>query len=123
MISAPLTRMTPAFSCSRARTECCPPFRRTSAKARASLEKLRVTTQTGVFVTSVDNSGVTVKTPTGDERIAARTVLWAAGVKPSPFGEILERRALASRDKRGQVIVNNDCTVPGHPEIFVIGDL
>jgi NADH dehydrogenase len=94
-----------------------------SAKARASLEKLRVTTQTGVFVTSVDNSGVTVKTPTGDERIAARTVLWAAGVKPSPFGEILERRASASRDKRGQVIVNNDCTVPGHPEIFVIGDL
>ena len=44
-------------------------------------------------------------------------------MKPSPFGEVLEQRASAPRNKRGQVIVNADCSVPGHPEIFVIGDL
>jgi NADH dehydrogenase len=94
-----------------------------SAKAKASLIKLRVTPQTGVFVTDIDDAGVTVKTPTGNDRISARTVIWAAGVKPSPFGEVLEHRAGAPRDKKGQVVVNGDCSLPGHPEIFVIGDL
>lgn len=94
-----------------------------SAKAKAALIKLSVTPQTGVFVTEIDDGGVGVKTSTGHERIAARTVIWAAGVKPSPFGEVLERRAGAPRDKRGQVVVNGDCSLPGHPEIFVIGDL
>ena len=94
-----------------------------SAKAEASLVRLKVTPRTGVFVTEIDECGVTVKTSTGDERIAAHTVIWAAGVKPSPFGEVLELRAHAPRNKRGQVMVNTDCSVPGHPEIFVIGDL
>jgi NADH dehydrogenase len=94
-----------------------------SAKAEASLVRLKVTPRTGVFVTGIDECGVTVKTSTGDERIAAHTVIWAAGVKPSPFGEVLEQRAHAPRNKRGQVMVNADCSVPGHPEIFVIGDL
>jgi NADH dehydrogenase len=94
-----------------------------SAKAKAALIKLNVTPQTGVFVTDIDDGGVTVKTPSGNQRIAARTVIWAAGVKPSPFGDVLEHRAGAPRDKRGQVLVNGDCSLPGHPEIFVIGDL
>ena len=94
-----------------------------SAKAKASLIKLRVTPQTGVFVTDIDDGGVAVKTPTGNERISARTVIWAAGVRPSPFADVLERRAGAPRDKRGQVVVNGDCSLPAHPEIFVIGDL
>jgi len=94
-----------------------------SAKAKAALIKLRVTPQTGVFVTDIDDGGVTVKTATGSQRISARTVIWAAGVRPSPFGEVLERRAGAPLDKRGQVIVNGDCSLPRHPEIFVIGDL
>jgi len=94
-----------------------------SAKAEASLLRLKVTPRTGVFVTALDESGVTVKTPTGDERIPARTVIWAAGVKPSPFAEVLEKRAGAVRDKKGHVIVNSDCSLPQHPEIFVIGDL
>ncbi len=64
-----------------------------------------------------------MKTATGNDRINARTVIWAAGVRPSPFGEVLERRAGAPRDKKGQVLVNGDCSLPGHPEIFVIGDL
>jgi NADH dehydrogenase len=94
-----------------------------SAKAKASLIKLSVTPETNVFVTDIDESGVTVKTPDGVDRIAARTVIWAAGVRPSTFGDVLEHRAGAPRDKKGNVIVNPDCSVPGHPEIFVIGDL
>jgi NADH dehydrogenase len=94
-----------------------------SAKAKASLIRLRVTPQTNVFVTDLDEHGVTIKTQSGIEQIAARTVIWAAGVRPSPFAEVLEHRAGAERDKRGHVIVNGDCTIPGRPEIFVIGDL
>jgi NADH dehydrogenase len=94
-----------------------------SAKASAALIKLKVTPQTGVLVTDIDDGGVTGKTPAGNQRIAARTVIWAAGVGPSPFGDVLEHRAGAPRDKKGQVLVNGDCSLPGHPEIFVIGDL
>jgi NADH:ubiquinone reductase (H+-translocating) len=95
-----------------------------SAKAEAALVRLKVTPRTGVFVTAIDERGITVKNPDGaHQRISARTVLWAAGVRPSSFGEVLERRAKAERYKNGQVMVNADCSVPGHPEIFVIGDL
>ena len=94
-----------------------------SAKAEASLIRLGVTPRTNVFVTGIDDSGVTVKTPTGIERIAARTVIWSAGVHASPFGEILRKRAGAQLDRGGRVLVDPDCSVPGHPEIFVIGDL
>jgi NADH dehydrogenase len=74
-------------------------------------------------VTGIDHDGVTFKTASGDQRIEARTILWAAGVKPSPWGEILARSAGAELDRLGRVKVNADLTVPGHPEIFVIGDL
>jgi NADH:ubiquinone reductase (H+-translocating) len=95
-----------------------------SAKAEAALVRLKVTPRTGVFVTDINSRGVNVKNSDGTEQFfAARTVLWAAGVRPSPFGEVLERRAKALRYKNGQVTVNSDCSVPGHPEIFVIGDL
>ncbi|HTW68144.1 MAG TPA: NAD(P)/FAD-dependent oxidoreductase [Bryobacteraceae bacterium] len=94
-----------------------------SAKAKAALNHLKVTPRTGVFVRDLDDNGVTVKTASGDERIPSRTVIWAAGVKPSPFAAVLEHRTGAARNKRGQVTVNGDCSVPGHPEIFVIGDL
>ncbi len=95
-----------------------------SAKAQAALARLKVTLRTGVFVTHIDGQGVTVKDPDGTQQnLSARTVIWAAGVRPSPFGEVLERRARAERYRNGQVIVNADCSVPGHPEILVIGDL
>jgi len=94
-----------------------------SAKAAASLVRLGVTPRTNVMVTDIDESGVTVKTPQGIERIEAKTVLWSAGVRASHFGEVLEQRAGAHLDKTGRVRVDPDCTVPGHPEIFVIGDL
>lgn len=95
-----------------------------SRKAEASLRRLNVTPRTGVFVNHIDDQGVTVKGQDGVEHtFAARTVVWAAGVAPSSFAEVLARRAQAPRDRRGQVLVNPDCSLPGHPEIFVIGDL
>ena len=94
-----------------------------SGKAEASLVRLGVTPRTNVFVTEVDSTGVNVKTRSGAERIHARTVIWSAGVKASPFGEVLERRAGARLDRGGHVFVNPDLSLPGHPEIFVIGDL
>ena len=94
-----------------------------SAKAEASLVRLGVTTRNNVLVTDVDENGVTVKTSSGTESIRARTVIWAAGVRASSFGEILQRRAGAVLDRGGRVTVNPDCTLPTHPEIFVIGDL
>ena len=94
-----------------------------SAKAEASLIRLGVTPRTNVFVTGVDENGVTVKTAGGEERIEARTVIWAAGVRASRFGEVLARRAGAQLDRAGRVTVARDCSLAGHPEIFVIGDL
>ena len=94
-----------------------------SAKAQAALLRLKVTPRTGANVTNIDERGITVKTAGGESHIAARTVIWAAGVKPSSFADVLERRAGAPRDRKGLVLVNPDCSVPGHPEIFVIGDL
>lgn len=94
-----------------------------SAKAEQSLRRLDITPQTGVLVTHVDANGIAVKGKSGTEHIAARTVIWAAGVKPSSFADVLGHRAGAERDKRGQIVVQPDCSVPGQPEIFVIGDL
>ena len=94
-----------------------------SHAAERQLIRLGVRVLPSVRVTEIDASGVTYSTATGTQRIDAHTVLWAAGVKPSPWGEILSRRAGAELDRAGRVKVNPDLTVPGHPEIFVIGDL
>lgn len=94
-----------------------------SEKAARSLVRLGVTPRTNVMVTEIDALGVTVKTAGRMERIPARTVIWSAGVRASHFGEVLARRAGAELDRTGRVRVSSDCSVPGHPEIFVIGDL
>jgi NADH dehydrogenase len=94
-----------------------------SAKAARSLERLGVTVRTGALVTDLAPDAVTVKTREGVERLAARTVLWAAGVQASPLGRALAKAAGAETDRAGRVVVANDCSVPGHPEILVIGDL
>ncbi len=87
-----------------------------SESARKQLEKLGVEVRTGTRVTGIDDDGVTV----GDgERIEAKTVVWGAGVAASP----LARSLGVPLDRAGRVIVRPDLTVPGHPEIFVIGDL
>jgi NADH:quinone reductase (non-electrogenic) len=85
-----------------------------SRAAHERLEELGVEIRTGARVTSVDSKGVVI----GDERISSRTVIWTAGVTPSPAGKWLG----VPTDKSGRVIVQPDCSVPGHPEVFVIGD-
>lgn len=86
-----------------------------SEKAKAQLQALGVEVRTGVRVTHIDAEGVSV----GDERIPARTVLWAAGVAASPLAQSLS----VPLDRAGRVRVNPDLTIPGHPEVQVIGDL
>ena len=86
-----------------------------SQAARAQLEHLGVEVRTGARVTAVDASGVTL----GDERITARTVLWAAGVQASPLARTLG----VPLDRAGRVRVAPDLSLPGHPEVFVVGDL
>ncbi len=85
------------------------------ARAKRDLEQLGVEVRLGTAVTAVDAHGAVV----GDERIEARTVLWAAGNAASP----LARDLGAPLDRVGRVIVNDDLSVPGHPEVFVVGDL
>jgi NADH dehydrogenase len=94
-----------------------------SAAAERSLIHLGVRPRTNVRVAAIDGEGVSVETSCGQERIAARTVLWAAGVRASDFGKALSQSAGAPLNRQGQVIVAPDLTIPGHPEIFVIGDL
>ncbi|GAB3102388.1 NAD(P)/FAD-dependent oxidoreductase [Lysobacter terrae] len=86
-----------------------------SDKARAQLERLGVEVVTGTPVSAIDADGYVL----GDTRVAAHTVLWAAGVAASPLGAQLQ----APRDRAGRVLVEADLSVPGHPEIFVAGDL
>lgn len=86
-----------------------------SAKARRQLERLGVRVRVNAMVTGIDDHGVSI----GEERIPTRTVLWAAGVKASPLAACLG----APLDRAGRVRVESDLSVPGHPEIFVVGDL
>src|SRR6266508_4251585 len=86
-----------------------------SEAARRSLEELGVEVRLGAGVTECDGSGVTV----GRERIETRTIMWAAGVKASPAAEWLG----VEGDSAGRVTVAPDLSVPGHPDIFVIGDV
>jgi NADH dehydrogenase len=83
-------------------------------KSRRYLEKIGVEVHTGTAVECVDAEGVVV----GGQRVRSRTVLWSAGVIASPVGKWLG----AELDRAGRVKVNPDFSVPGHPEVFVIGD-
>jgi NADH dehydrogenase len=94
-----------------------------SAKAERQLIALGVRTRTSARVTQIDASGVTVTLNGREEHITAHTVLWAAGVRASRLGKVLAERAGAPLNRAGRVMVEPDMTVPGHPEIFVIGDL
>lgn len=94
-----------------------------SCKATRSLEKLGVTTITDAMVTSVDSHGVSYSRDNQDNRIAARTVLWAAGVQASPLGKILSERTGAQIDRAGRIVVRPDLTVEDSSRVYVIGDL
>jgi NADH:quinone reductase (non-electrogenic) len=86
-----------------------------SAKARTQLESLGVEILTNTMVTAIDEHGIEF----GGTRIAARTVLWAAGVAASPLAQTLG----VPLDRAGRVRVDPDLSIPGHPDVFVVGDL
>ena len=94
-----------------------------SAKAERLVARLGVEVRTNVRVVGVDREGVTLQTNGGTERQAARTVLWAAGVVASDFGKHLASRTGAETDRAGRIRVNPDLTIPGHPSIYIVGDL
>jgi NADH dehydrogenase len=94
-----------------------------SAKAESALRRLGVTVQSGALVTEVREDQVTMRRGDATETLPTHTILWTAGVKSSPLGETLAKRTGAEFDRAGRVKVAPDFTLPGHPEIFVIGDL
>ena len=93
-----------------------PPYPETlSERAKEQLARLGVDVRLGALVTDIDASGVTL----GPERIPARTILWAAGVRASSLGDSLD----APRDRAGRIQVTPELTLPGRSDVFVIGDL
>lgn len=93
-----------------------------SRQAENSLIRLGVRSLLNVKVVGVDRYGVRVHSSQGEQYIETRTVLWAAGVAAAGFTRVLANRAGAELDRGGRVIVDQFCNIPGHPEIFVIGD-
>lgn len=85
-----------------------------STAAKGRLERLGVEVRLGKAVDRIDEEGIIA----GGERIASKTVIWTAGVAPSPAGKWLA----VETDRAGRVNVQPDCSVPGHPEVFVVGD-
>jgi NADH dehydrogenase len=102
-----------------------PPFgARLSAAAKKELERNGVEVRLGALVTNVDATGLEVKDKDGTtERIASSCKIWAAGVQASPLGRTLSEQSGAELDRAGRIMVNPDLTLPGHPEVFVVGDM
>lgn len=94
-----------------------------SAKAERLVARLGVEVLKGVMVTHIDAQGVAYKRGDQSERLEARTVLWAGGVTTNELGRKLAERTKAETDRSGRIKVNPDLTVPGYPDIFIVGDL
>jgi NADH dehydrogenase len=96
---------------------------RLSDAAARELRHLGVELRMNARVTNVDGRGVDVVTKDGTERIVARTVVWAAGVHASPLAAELAAATGAQVDRAGRIAVLPDLTLPGHPEVFAVGDM
>jgi len=94
-----------------------------SARAARSLRRLGVEPLLARTVVGVDDGGVTIEGAGGRERIATRTAIWAAGVTASPLAAMLAEQCGAELDRAGRLTVNGDLTLPGHPEVFALGDM
>jgi NADH:ubiquinone reductase (H+-translocating) len=93
-------------------------------KAQARLEKMGVEIQLNAMVTDVDRNGITVKDPDGTtRRIECATKVWSAGVSASPLGKQMADQSTAEVDRAGRIKVGPDLSVPGYPNVFVIGDM
>jgi len=95
-----------------------------SGKGAKELERQGVRIRTRSIVTGLDRNGVEVKGPDGETyRVSAQTKVWAAGVQASPLARMLADASGAECDRAGRIAVLPDCTLPGHPEVFAIGDM
>lgn len=94
-----------------------------SQAAASALERLGVEVETGTLVTDVGPRRVAVERGGSIAEIATRTVLWAAGVAASPLGAAVAGAAGAATDREGRVVVGDDLSIPGRPEVIVVGDL
>ncbi len=108
-----------------AASQVLPPFgAKLGEKTKDALGDLGVEVQLGAMVTDVDERGLVVQDKDGSERrIEAVTKIWAAGVQASPLSKTLAEQSGASLDRAGRIGVNPDLTLPGHPEVFVVGDM
>ncbi|MEU9808820.1 NAD(P)/FAD-dependent oxidoreductase [Mycobacterium sp. NPDC050853] len=102
-----------------------PPFgEKLGNKARKRLEKMGVEIQLGAMVTDVDRNGLTVKYSDGTtKRIESSCKVWSAGVSASPLGKTLAEQSGVELDRAGRVKVGPDLTIPGHPNVYVVGDM
>ena len=87
------------------------------------LERMGVEVRCDTMAIAMDDDSITVKSKDGEEHIPARTKVWAAGVQASPLASLLARVTGAEKDRAGRIAVQPDCTLPGHPEVFAIGDM
>ena len=90
---------------------------------RRRLQRMGVDVLLNTAAQAMDQSSVTVSGPDGDRRIPARTKIWAAGVQASPLAAMLAKATGADTDRAGRVAVRPDCSLPGHPEVFAVGDM
>lgn len=93
-----------------------------SAKAGRELRELGVDVREGARVTAIDADGVSFQLDGAQNRIAARTVIWGAGIRAAGFAAVIAQATGAPRDRAGRLQVGEDLALPGHPEISVIGD-
>ena len=101
-----------------------PPFApKLQEYTKKRLEKMGVEVRLNTLAVDMDHDSITMKGPDGLETIRTRTRIWAAGVQASPLAKRLAEKAGVETDRAGRVPVNPDCTLPGHPEVFAIGDM
>lgn len=92
-------------------------------KAEKLLKKLGVTIKVNTMVTDLNGSNAIISRNGEKEKIQSKTILWTAGVKASSLGKSISQKTGAELDRSGRVVVNNDLSIPGHADIFIIGDL
>ena len=101
-----------------------PPFHpKLQRYTQKHLEKLEVEIRLNTMAVDMDHESITIEGPRGPETIRTRTRIWAAGVQASPLARTLAEKAETETDRAGRIAVNPDCSLPGHPEVFAIGDM
>ena len=101
-----------------------PPFApKLQRYTQRQLEKMGIEVRLNTAATEMDSESITVKGPRGEERIIARTKIWAAGVQASPLAALLAKATGTEIDRAGRLAVDPDCSVPGADGVYAIGDM